>query len=146
MNDNYCIPNEDEIDDILKKHSKEAEEIVKDPHKLKEFLNKVLDKLNKVLDKLQNIPVIGTMIEDIRLLVCMIQDYANGNYKEVPLSSIIIAVAALVYFLSPIDLIPDAIPIVGYLDDAAVVGFALTTIHNDIQSYRQWAESIEQDE
>jgi uncharacterized membrane protein YkvA (DUF1232 family) len=39
-----------------------------------------------------------------------------------------IAVGALIYFISPIDLIPDHIPVVGYLDDLAVLSLAVNSL------------------
>lgn len=138
MNDEHYF-NKSDIDGSLKKHSKKAKELANDHNKLEDFTN-------NVLDKLQNIPAIGDIIEDVRLLVNMVQDYAKGNYKDIPLASIITAIAALVYFVSPIDLIPDYIPVIGYIDDAAVVAFALNAIHNDIQSYKDWTESADQNE
>ena len=49
-------------------------------------------------------------------------------------------VVALIYFLSPIDFIPDSIPVIGLIDDAAVILFAVDSAHNDINDYRQWKE------
>ena len=68
----------------------------------------------------------------------MVADYANGRYKEIPKETIVAVVAAIVYVVSPIDLIPDAIPVVGYADDAALVSFVLPHVHKDIESYRNW--------
>jgi uncharacterized membrane protein YkvA (DUF1232 family) len=39
-----------------------------------------------------------------------------------------IAAGALIYFISPIDLIPDHIPVVGYLDDLAVLSLAVNSL------------------
>jgi len=39
------------------------------------------------------------------------------QYKDVPIVAKTIAVMVVSYALSPIDLIPDFIPIIGYLDD-----------------------------
>ena len=47
-------------------------------------------------------------------------------------------VVSLVYFLTPIDLIPDAVPGIGQLDDAAVILFAVKAAHNDIADYKKW--------
>lgn len=47
-------------------------------------------------------------------------------------------VAALIYFVSPFDLIPDYISVVGYVDDAAVVAFVISKISGDVEKYRLW--------
>jgi len=44
---------------------------------------------------------------------------------------------ALVYFITPIDAIPDPIPVLGYLDDAAVVAWVVSCISDDIAAYQQ---------
>ena len=60
-----------------------------------------------------------------------------------PVGSIIAALAALIYFVSPIDAIPDFIPVVGYLDDVTVIAVALQFIHSDLEEYRKWKEAQE---
>lgn len=65
----------------------------------------------------------------------MVGDYINGSYKEVPLATIITAILAICYFVSPIDIIPDAIPLIGSLDDATILGLVFEALSNDIQSY-----------
>lgn len=75
---------------------------------------------------------------DLQTMGSMVTDYANGRYKEIPKETIVAVVAAIIYVVSPIDLIPDAIPVVGYADDAALVSFVLSHVHKDIESYRNW--------
>jgi uncharacterized membrane protein YkvA (DUF1232 family) len=47
--------------------------------------------------------------------------YIAYKRKDVPVAAKIIIIAAIVYGLSPIDLIPDFIPILGYLDDLIIL-------------------------
>ena len=70
----------------------------------------------------------------------MVSDFANGSYREIPLETITAIVIAILYVVSPIDLIPDKIPVVGYVDDAAVVTFVLSQVHKDIDRYREWKQ------
>lgn len=49
------------------------------------------------------------------------------KHPKVPLWSKIIIALALAYALSPIDIIPDFIPFIGYLDDAVILPFLLFT-------------------
>ncbi len=80
---------------------------------------------------------LDALFDDIRTLIAMVRDYASGAYREIPFGTIAAIVGALLYVLSPIDLIPDFIPGVGFIDDAAVVATCLRLVAYDIQKYRE---------
>ncbi|MCR5402848.1 MAG: DUF1232 domain-containing protein [Butyrivibrio sp.] len=74
-------------------------------------------------------------------MVALVDSYVKKEYRSIPLGTIISIVAALIYVLSPIDLIPDFIPVIGYLDDAAVVLLVLGLgVDKDLDKYRKWQE------
>ena len=99
-------------------------------------MKNLLSKAKWLCYKLNNLPIIGKYFGNVPLLCDMIGDYINRTYKEVPLATIITAIFAICYFVSPIDIIHDAIPLIGSLDDATIVGLVLEALSNDIQSYR----------
>ncbi|PNW26941.1 DUF1232 domain-containing protein [Formosa algae] len=68
----------------------------------------------------------------------MTRDYFKGDYTAVPWYIIAAVGSALLYVLSPIDTIPDIIPIVGYVDDAAVMALCLKFVHIEIDEYKKW--------
>lgn len=74
----------------------------------------------------------------VKLLVMMLKDYWNGVYTEVPWHIIAAVVIVLLYILNPFDLIPDFIPVVGQLDDLAVLYFGWKVIGEDIKTYARW--------
>jgi uncharacterized membrane protein YkvA (DUF1232 family) len=47
-------------------------------------------------------------------------------------------IAGLAYFISPIDAIPDVIPVVGYLDDVVIVTWVMHEISEEVTKYRRW--------
>ena len=55
-------------------------------------------------------------------------------------SSVILLIAAVIYFLMPIDAIPDVIPVVGFMDDIAVIGFVIASVRGEIEKFRQWVK------
>ena len=132
MNDKYNVTNE-QVNSIFsdKNKQKEAEKILNDASKAEELVRKINSKLN-------NIPIVGEYFADVPTLCLMLGDYVTGAYREVPFETMVGIVVALVYFLSPIDLIPDVLPVIGLTDDAAVIGFAVLAAHNDISSYKEW--------
>jgi len=76
--------------------------------------------------------------KNIKLLFSFVKDYANGSYKEVPWTTIAAIIGSLIYIFSPIDLIPDFIPVLGLTDDAAVLGLCLAGIASDLKKYEIW--------
>lgn len=111
---------------------KRATAIVKNP-------SKVLDELTKADSKAESKSnLIKKFIDDLKLLIRLVRAWAKGDYKDVPITTIILAVAAIIYFVAPIDAIPDWILVVGYVDDAAVIAFVIASIKNDLTAFRGW--------
>lgn len=125
------------LEQAMNSNEEEAMAILND----EEAADKLIDKALKICRKLANFPIIGGFFAYLPYMCYMVSDYVHGDYKEVPLASIVTCVAAIIYVVSPLDLIPDFIPIAGQIDDAAVVGLALTAIKNDLDSYIVFRES-----
>jgi uncharacterized membrane protein YkvA (DUF1232 family) len=96
----------------------------------------VLDKEEEILKKTTG--PLEKFGKDIGLLFSLVKDYLNGSYKSVPWTAIAGIVGALLYVFSPIDLIPDIIPVLGLTDDAAVVGLCLAGLAADLKTYSNW--------
>ncbi|GAA4452583.1 YkvA family protein [Nibrella saemangeumensis] len=87
----------------------------------------------------------GSNIQDVRnhiaLMARMVKAYASGEYKNIPWKSLIRMIAVLIYFVSPLDFIPDFLPIIGVTDDIALVFWLVSAMGTDIEKFRQWEES-----
>lgn len=75
---------------------------------------------------------------DIRTLARLAYAWTHGHYRAIPWRSVLYAAAALVYFLNPIDLIPDALLGIGFVDDMAVVAAVVQAIRSDLDSFHAW--------
>ena len=104
-------------------------------------IKKVIAKIGKIVAKVNDAEPLKKFVDDVRVMFEMLKDYYNGTYREVPFGSICAVTFALLYVLLPVDLIPDFIPIIGYLDDAAVVYICLNFVKQDLDQYRSWKYS-----
>jgi uncharacterized membrane protein YkvA (DUF1232 family) len=88
---------------------------------------------------------LGQLKDDLRLLQALCLAYWRGEYRAISPKAMVAVVAGLMYFLSPIDLIPDWIPVLGMLDDIVVLGWVMSTLKVELDAFRAWraAQSVE---
>lgn len=110
-----------------------AAEYIKDKGKLSNLLNLAMRK-GMSSDSIRD------AWERLQLAVDVLKDWVSGEYKELPKRSLIILTAALLYFITPVDLVPDFIPLSGYLDDVTVIAYVYSQITKDLEAYKAWKE------
>lgn len=115
----------------------EAQVVMADTEKRRRSLGRAIEKSRAAGN--------SKLIKEVGLLCSCVEDYCTGKYKEIPVGTIIGIFACLLYFVSPIDLIPDFInavlPGLGAIDDIAVIGFAIKAAHDDLLQYEEWRKN-----
>lgn len=103
-------------------------------------INQVLRKEKAIEEKRSKLnPVKFFMLfKQVKLAFEMLKDYKQKKYRNVPWKAIAMIVTALVYFLNPIDLIPDFMGVIGFTDDAIVLAFVFKSIRDELIKYCDW--------
>ena len=81
---------------------------------------------------------LGDTFADLVLLASLLRDWVTGRYRTVPWGTLLTITGALVYFLMPLDAIPDPIVALGLIDDVAVISRTLKLTRTDLERYQQW--------
>jgi uncharacterized membrane protein YkvA (DUF1232 family) len=79
--------------------------------------------------------------EDLGLLQALCVAWWKGEYRSVSRPALVAAVAGLLYFLSPLDAIPDWLPGLGFIDDLAVLGWVMRQWSGELQAFRAWRDN-----
>lgn len=124
---------EEKAQKLLNKGKKKAEETINDVDKFERFLQRIEKKLKLV-------PIAGTTLAIVPTMISLVKSYVQKEYTDIPIGSVIAMVSALIYFVSPIDLIPDNVPVIGYVDDMAVITVCLKMVQSDVDEYLAWRE------
>lgn len=82
-------------------------------------------------------------VPKLKLFLRMLKAYASGQYREVPVNTIIKIAGAVVYFVMVVDFIPDFIPVLGFTDDLAVIIWVYNSIDDQLDKYKEWEASLE---
>ncbi|MEH7351042.1 MULTISPECIES: YkvA family protein [Gottfriedia] len=84
---------------------------------------------------------LGEAWEKVNLFIDLFKSYINGSYRDISTKSILTVIGALIYFVSPIDAIPDFIVGLGFLDDATILAYTFKQLNKDIEKYKIWKEN-----
>jgi uncharacterized membrane protein YkvA (DUF1232 family) len=120
----------------FRKATSEAESYAKDPKRLRKLFEEAIEKIN-------HIPR-GPFAETWPYLMAMIRlirAYHEREYRDISSQNLRIIVAAIIYFVSPFDVIPDSVPVFGNIDDAMVVRLALKSVGADLDTFMAWETS-----
>lgn len=76
-----------------------------------------------------------------RTLVRLVRNYISGEYRQIDTGTIVSALGVLLYTLSPVDLVPDFVPVVGFLDDLALISWFIEKFQGEILRFREWEDT-----
>jgi uncharacterized membrane protein YkvA (DUF1232 family) len=127
-----------EIDeDYVKRGAKEITEV---------DLDTVVERAEAIEERFRGSGPLQRLLEDGRLLLELVRDARQGRYQAVPVWTLSAAGFTLLYVLNPFDMIPDTLPLLGLLDDAAVVSACLSLVEQDLRDYQAWKRARLNDE
>ena len=98
----------------------------------------LLENEEEISKKLAGANSLSKYVEIGKIMLGMVKDMKRGEYTSVPWFVIATIVMALLYMLNPLDIVPDFIPGVGYIDDLAVLSLGMGWIETDIRKYLDW--------
>ena len=123
------------LDKTLEDSIHKAEELIKDKHKTEETIDEAIKKVNKVEEEKG---IFDKIWDELSFMFSMAKDWITGKYKDVSFTTMITILGGIIYFLSPIDIIPDFIPIIGYLDDLYILSTVIDRVKEEIEKYKLW--------
>jgi uncharacterized membrane protein YkvA (DUF1232 family) len=129
------VPGGDEITQstAFRRAAIDAEAYARDPKRLRQLLEDAVGKIG-VIPR-------GPFAETWPYLMAMIRlirDYNRAEYRDISEQNLQIIIAAILYFVSPFDVIPDWVPVLGHIDDAFVVSLALKSVRLDLDTFMAW--------
>ena len=123
---------------VLKKSLQRAIDITSKNNRLLRLLAQLTYKLQHVDWRQANL---FYMKEKLALLGRIGKAYALGHYRDIPWKSILAVVLAILYFVNPLDLIPDMIPVAGLTDDVGVILWVYGSVSKEIRKFLEWERS-----
>lgn len=97
--------------------------------------------LRAVADKGERNARFARVRDDLNLLLGLCAAWWRGEYRALGRQALLSVVAALLYFLAPLDMVPDWLPGAGLLDDLAVLAWVMRTWAAELDAYRAWREA-----
>lgn len=83
-------------------------------------------------------PLLAALFTDFPSLLRMVKASLAGDYKNISKKAVVKILFAFCYLFFFIDVIPDFIPFVGWIDDIIVLTWVVSSLQEEIESFRRW--------
>jgi uncharacterized membrane protein YkvA (DUF1232 family) len=110
-----------------------------DPGKTKDLL----EKAGKKAEAMKNRGAISRVWDDLTTFFRLSWAWIRGQYRTVPWETVVLVIAAVIYFVSPFDVVPDFIPVAGLVDDSTIVALVMKSVKQDVEKFREWETNKE---
>ena len=114
---------------------RKVEEYVRDPQRTQELLATALKKDRARRNE-------GTLFDEIwdylQVAARLVQASVRGEYTGMSGKNLALILGAIIYYISPVDVIPDFLPVAGLLDDVTLLAFALRSLKGELDAFKQW--------
>lgn len=141
------------IEDVVKPNKKQStinkniilmyEAKIIEATKIIEDFEKVVNVLYSANEKYLRISNTQNELSLIPDFIAIILSFIRKDYSEISNDSINKILGTLLYFVASNDVIPDAVPFIGYNDDMVVIKLCLKDTKNDFINYYDWKNQIE---
>ena len=111
-----------------------ARTYITDKRKTQELIQSVNNKTNR------NKRLFSEIIENLQLLIEVVKESVSGKYTQLSKKSLVTIIAGLLYFVSPIDMIPAILLGFGFVDDIAVISFVINALNTELQRFTRWKD------
>ncbi|HKY75670.1 MAG TPA: YkvA family protein [Acidimicrobiia bacterium] len=112
-----------------------AERLVRNPKELLSLLTRAERRLDRI-----NAGRLTPIKEDVQTLLRLMRAYGEGRYRQVSGKNLALAGLAIMYLVSPLDVVPDFLP-GGFVDDAAVIGFIVKKVRTELAAFEIWEQA-----
>ena len=116
-------------------YERRADGLVRSKERLKTLATQAVRKLSGTASMR-----IDRVRDELILCIALVRSWIHGEYDGVSRQTIVAVTAALLYFVVPLDVIPDFLIGVGFIDDASVVGYVMTMLAAEMDTFRRWQE------
>ncbi len=117
---------------VFERYKTIADQSLKDEESLQAIVVEAEEKAHKSASYLAE--VIETLTWFIRLL----RSYIKKEYTQIPWRSLVMILAAVIYFVNPMDVVPDFIAGIGYVDDASILALVFKSVKSDVEAFKIW--------
>jgi uncharacterized membrane protein YkvA (DUF1232 family) len=125
----------EEAGEHIRVSARKAEKIAREPGKIKKLLQSARQKLEELDTEKETFK---TFLMQLSTFMRMLRAYANGAYPNLPWRSLTSIIAGILYFIMPLDLIPDYIPVAGFMDDMALLTWVYKSVSRDVEAFLDW--------
>ena len=105
--------------------------------------HRFFDVFTKSMSKADGVNEFNEIKSDLGTVFGLVGDYLHGNYKKVSKTSLLLIIGSLLYLLNPMDVVPDFLLGIGFLDDLAVFTYMIKKIRKELDKYRKWKNASE---
>ncbi len=85
--------------------------------------------------------VLSAVWKDLKTMLRLVLRWGSRSYRQVSWTPLVLIVGALLYFVVPVDLVPDTLGALGFVDDVTVISTVVRRVRHELDRFRRWEET-----